>query len=317
MKRIITISLIAALGFLLTEVSSEQGLSGGTVRGRVTEAVTDAPVAYAPIMIRGSQLVALTDSSGEYAINEVPPGLYTLVAVPIGYAPDSVEGLVVSADSATIQDFVLKQVKIDFVQRDSIVRLHERPDSEQESGRRLVPPDSNAKTPPQTKREDIDYGNELADRFPELNLRSHDSEDSTANKTPEAIHHSGTGKLWGTVTDATTGEPILGAGVAIHTTRMGSMTGPDGRFIVVHVPVGVYTIHAEAAGYYPDTVSNVVVSSYLSTSVNFALKPMPPQPIRFNEPNIIPEGTKNPGENTLPKPKRRLFKDTTEADSGK
>jgi outer membrane receptor protein involved in Fe transport len=80
------------------------------------------------------------------------------------------------------------------------------------------------------------------------------------------------GKISGTVTDETSGEPIIGAAVAIVGTPIGSLTDVDGRFIILNVPVGTYTLRASLVGYTSVEYANVSVSVDLTTYQNFSLK---------------------------------------------
>ena len=51
-----------------------------------------------------------------------------------------------------------------------------------------------------------------------------------------------TGKVAGKVTDAKTNEPIPFAAVTITGTTMGAATDGDGKFVILNVPPGTYTI---------------------------------------------------------------------------
>lgn len=79
------------------------------------------------------------------------------------------------------------------------------------------------------------------------------------------------GKIAGTVTDETTGEPLAGANVLVEGTLFGAATDAEGNYIVLGVPVGLYTVRGEFIGYRPMRISNVRVSSRLTTTANFAL----------------------------------------------
>lgn len=79
------------------------------------------------------------------------------------------------------------------------------------------------------------------------------------------------GKIAGTVTDETTGEPLIGANILVEGTSFGAATDSEGQYRVLGVPVGVYTVRGEFIGYRPVRISNVRVSSRLTTAANFAL----------------------------------------------
>ncbi len=81
-----------------------------------------------------------------------------------------------------------------------------------------------------------------------------------------------TGKIVGQVVDADTKEPLPGAVVTVLGTTIGANTDLDGRYIIVNVPVGTYSVQAKMMGYDPMTVTNVKVIMDLTTTVNFRLK---------------------------------------------
>jgi hypothetical protein len=57
-----------------------------------------------------------------------------------------------------------------------------------------------------------------------------------------------TGKIAGTVTDAKTGEPILGANVVVAGTSFGSATDENGQYTILYVPPGNYSINVSVIG---------------------------------------------------------------------
>ena len=80
-----------------------------------------------------------------------------------------------------------------------------------------------------------------------------------------------TGKIRGTVTDAETGEPLMGANIVVHGTVMGSATDMSGEYIILNVPPGRYDLVATYMGYQKMTVQDVVVTSGLTTFRDFAM----------------------------------------------
>ncbi len=61
------------------------------------------------------------------------------------------------------------------------------------------------------------------------------------------------GTLRGVVTDAETGQPVVGAGVAIPALRLGTVTQRDGSFALACVPAGAHDVRAVAYRYHPVT----------------------------------------------------------------
>src|SRR5881394_2663931 len=79
------------------------------------------------------------------------------------------------------------------------------------------------------------------------------------------------GKLRGRVTDKETKEALVGVTVILEGTALGASSDIDGGYIVLNVPVGVYTIKASYVGYANVTISNIRVSQNVSTTQDFQL----------------------------------------------
>ncbi|UCD39165.1 MAG: carboxypeptidase-like regulatory domain-containing protein, partial [Fidelibacterota bacterium] len=88
---------------------------------------------------------------------------------------------------------------------------------------------------------------------------------------PLLLFSQETGKIAGTVTDEATGQPLAGANVLVEGTSFGAATDAEGGYIILGVPVGAYTVRSEFIGYRPMRISNVRVSSRLTTTADFAL----------------------------------------------
>ncbi len=80
-----------------------------------------------------------------------------------------------------------------------------------------------------------------------------------------------TGKLAGTVVDAVTKEPLIGASILVVGTSMGAATDMEGRFVILNVSPGSYMLRASAVGYRPVEIKDNRVSIDLTTTVDFQL----------------------------------------------
>ncbi len=80
------------------------------------------------------------------------------------------------------------------------------------------------------------------------------------------------GKVTGIVTDANTDEPLPGANVVIDGTRRGATTDGDGRFVILAIDPGVYSITATMVGYGVEKRENINVSADYTSTVDFSLK---------------------------------------------
>jgi hypothetical protein len=90
--------------------------------------------------------------------------------------------------------------------------------------------------------------------------------------SPVIAAEAQTGKLTGVVTDTETGKPIEGAAVVIQGTTLGGNTNASGRFFIIQVPPGTYTVQARRLGYQSVNATNVVVTIEQTTEQNFKLK---------------------------------------------
>ncbi len=79
------------------------------------------------------------------------------------------------------------------------------------------------------------------------------------------------GKITGVITDAQTKEPLVGVSVSIVGTTMGASTDQDGRYTILNVPVGTYTLRMSAVGYANTEIANVEVSADLASYQNRTL----------------------------------------------
>ena len=89
--------------------------------------------------------------------------------------------------------------------------------------------------------------------------------------TATAANASVVGKIKGTITDEETGEPLVGATVAVQGTALGAKANENGEYTVLNVPVGTYTLTVSAVGYAPVEVANVEVSADLAAYINVQL----------------------------------------------
>jgi len=80
------------------------------------------------------------------------------------------------------------------------------------------------------------------------------------------------GRILGTVTDATTGQPIPGVQIVVSGTRFSGIADANGRYVVADVPPGTYTVEARSIGYAPAKREGVAVGSG-DVTVDLAMQP--------------------------------------------
>ena len=81
-----------------------------------------------------------------------------------------------------------------------------------------------------------------------------------------------TGRIAGRVIDAKSGEPLVGVDVIIEGTTYGAATDENGNYLIINVPVGIYTVAAHYIGYTSARVKNVQIFIDQTTTVDFKLK---------------------------------------------
>jgi len=81
-----------------------------------------------------------------------------------------------------------------------------------------------------------------------------------------------TGKMAGYVSDASTGEPLIGANVLLEGSTLGAATDGDGYFAILNVAPGLYRVSASYIGYKTLTVTDVEVFIDLTTELEFRME---------------------------------------------
>lgn len=86
------------------------------------------------------------------------------------------------------------------------------------------------------------------------------------------IQAATTGKISGRVSDAKTGEPLIGVNVIVENTSLGAATDQDGFFFIINVPPGTYDLEVSYIGYQSQKKIGVSVQSDLTSRVDFKLE---------------------------------------------
>ena len=87
-----------------------------------------------------------------------------------------------------------------------------------------------------------------------------------------ALLFAGNGKISGTVKDATTKEAVVGANVVIVGTTMGAATDAEGRYYILNIPPGTYSVQASVVGYARMEIAGVQVRADQTSDINFDLR---------------------------------------------
>jgi outer membrane receptor protein involved in Fe transport len=82
---------------------------------------------------------------------------------------------------------------------------------------------------------------------------------------------TGTGKLAGKITDAQTGEPLIGANVIIMNSNLGAATDIDGNYFILNITPGTYDVKISYVGYSSKIVQEVRIVAGITYELNESL----------------------------------------------
>jgi len=105
-----TVVRTLALAVTLTGASTTAlvaQVATGTLQGHVRD-TAGRPIRNARVIVVGTSFSAPTDSTGAYRIELIPPGVFPIRAMYVGFTPMQVQGIRVVAGQAVQRDFALK-----------------------------------------------------------------------------------------------------------------------------------------------------------------------------------------------------------------
>ncbi|MDH5684065.1 MAG: TonB-dependent receptor [candidate division WOR-3 bacterium] len=82
-----------------------------------------------------------------------------------------------------------------------------------------------------------------------------------------------TGRITGRIIDAKTNEPLIGVNVIVEATELGAATDAAGRYQIINVGVGTYSITASYVGFESKTVTGVLVLPDQNKIIDIKLNP--------------------------------------------
>lgn len=100
------------LFFFLIIIPLNNFAATGKIAGKVTDAETREPLIGINVLIEGTTMGAATGLDGSFIINNVEPGVYTLVFSGVGYQKKIVTNVTVASDFTTRIDMVLSSEAI-------------------------------------------------------------------------------------------------------------------------------------------------------------------------------------------------------------
>ncbi len=90
---------------------------------------------------------------------------------------------------------------------------------------------------------------------------------------PFFIYSGTTGKLSGTIQDAETGEPLVGANVIIEGTNFGAATNVNGEYVILNISPGRYNVKFSFIGYETTIMQDVSITVDQTTILQIKLNP--------------------------------------------
>ncbi len=97
-----------------------------------------------------------------------------------------------------------------------------------------------------------------------------------------------TGKIAGTITDKSTGEPLPGANIVVAGTTLGAISDLNGHYTILYVPPGAYDVRISLVGYAKMTMSDVRVRIDQTAHTDFR---MSQEQIEGGEVTVVAERT--------------------------
>jgi hypothetical protein len=89
---------------------------------------------------------------------------------------------------------------------------------------------------------------------------------------PALLYAGTTGKIAGTITEESTGEPIVAANIYIEGRPLGAASDIDGSYAILNIPPGMYTVVVSMMGYQEVRFENVRVNIDLTTRIDATLQ---------------------------------------------
>ena len=93
----------------------------GKLTGVVIDSETKSPLPGANVIVEGTSIGAATDMEGNYIIINVPPGVYTLKAMMMGYTTTNITNVRVNVNLTSTVNFELKPTVLEMGEEVTIV----------------------------------------------------------------------------------------------------------------------------------------------------------------------------------------------------
>ncbi|MBI3786882.1 MAG: carboxypeptidase-like regulatory domain-containing protein, partial [Ignavibacteriales bacterium] len=85
------------------------------------------------------------------------------------------------------------------------------------------------------------------------------------------VYAGQTGKIAGVVKDKKSNEVLIGVNVTLEGTTLGAATDIEGRYAILNIPPGTYSVKVSLVGYTPTKITDVTVNIDLTTTIDVQL----------------------------------------------
>jgi len=115
---------LSGLLFFIFAFSLAVQAQTGTIRGTITDAKTNEPLIGASVLVEGTTNGAAADLDGNYVIQNVPAGTYSLIASYVSYESATMTGVVVRGDQDIVADFRMNSDDISLEEVEVVARAN-------------------------------------------------------------------------------------------------------------------------------------------------------------------------------------------------
>src|SRR5687768_17070208 len=95
---------------------------------------------------------------------------------------------------------------------------------------------------------------------------------SSSLRAQDPVAPASIGRIVGRIVDAQSGQGVPHVTVQVVGTRLGAVSGVDGRYTIANVPAGTVTLHARLIGYTPKTVTGIMLPANKSLEQTITLE---------------------------------------------
>ena len=262
------------------DASQVMTIGTGIIAGTITDKSTNLGIEGATVEVVGTTFKVTTSPSGAYRIEDLPEGIYTIIAYHNDYDTGRLSSLQVAAGVIKSTGTSMQLTKKKGMIAGEI--------TDESTGMGIV--NATIRVSGTTmEASSNEFGNYSLNRVPQgtgytvevfasgYERASQGGVSVLANQTSIAdlALTSKSGSVAGQVYDKSTGKVVPDAIVRVYRTSLQERTGGDGSYVISDIPTSVSgtTVEAAAADYTTEQVGGVPVTAGMTTTVDIGLSP--------------------------------------------